>query len=413
MRSPDGLRSTSTPTPTPRPLRPLRRPLRRRDADRPLRELAAAYLRYRNDPEFVAELEHDLALRRPPSPIYDAERLSREGRRRAHPAQARGPEPHRRAQDQQHHRPGHAGQAHGQDPDHRRDRRRPARRRQRHGGRAAGLECVVYMGATDIERQKINVFRMKLLGATVVPVTSRLEDAQGRAQRGDARLGDQRRRHLLHHRHRRRPAPVPDDGARLQRRGRPRGARADARRVRPPARRLVACVGGGSNAIGLFHPFLNDRACAMVGAEAAGEGIASGRHAASLAPAARRAARQPHLRAVRRRRPDHRDPFGLGRPGLPRRRPRACLPQGQRPRQYVGITDDEAMEAFHLLARTEGILAALESSHAIAQAMKLARELPKDALVLCNLSGRGDKDWGFARGLASHASGRSLPPLSP
>ena len=157
---------------------------------------------------------------------------------------------------------------------------------------------------------------------------------------------------------------------------------------------VTACVGGGSNAIGMFHAFLND------------DGVAHrrrrgrGRRHRDRAPrrlavgrAARRAARQPHLRDLRRRRPDHRDPFDLGRPGLSRASVRST-PSSRTAAAptYVGVTDDEALAAFHKLARTEGILPALESSHAVAQAIKLARDLPKDALVLCNLSGRGDKD---------------------
>jgi tryptophan synthase beta chain len=156
---------------------------------------------------------------------------------------------------------------------------------------------------------------------------------------------------------------------------------------------LTACVGGGSNAIGLFHAFLNDEGVRIVGAEAAGEGIASGRHAASLA-----AGRPGVLHGNRtyvlcddngQITETHSISAGLDYPGVG---PEHAFLKDAGRADYVGVTDDEAMEAFHLLARTEGILAALESSHAVAQAIKLARELPKDGIVLCNLSGRGDKD---------------------
>ena len=156
---------------------------------------------------------------------------------------------------------------------------------------------------------------------------------------------------------------------------------------------VTACVGGGSNAIGIFHAFLNDAGVRIVGAEAAGEGIASGHHAASLA-----AGRPGVLHGNRtyvicdddgQIVETHSVSAGLDYPGVG---PEHAFLKDSRRADYVGVTDDEAMAAFHLLARTEGILPALESSHAIAQAIKLARELPKDGIVLCNLSGRGDKD---------------------
>ena len=156
---------------------------------------------------------------------------------------------------------------------------------------------------------------------------------------------------------------------------------------------ITACVGGGSNAIGIFHAFLNDRDVRIVGAEAAGEGIATGHHAASLA-----AGRPGVLHGNRtyvlcdddgQIIETHSVSAGLDYPGVG---PEHAFLKDTGRAEYVGITDDEALAAFHQLARTEGILPALESSHAIAQAVKLARELPKDAIVLCNLSGRGDKD---------------------
>jgi tryptophan synthase beta chain len=156
---------------------------------------------------------------------------------------------------------------------------------------------------------------------------------------------------------------------------------------------LTACVGGGSNAIGLFHAFLNDSNVRIVGAEAAGEGVGSGLHAASLV-----AGRPGVLHGNRtyvlcddngQITETHSVSAGLDYPGVG---PEHAFLKDAGRAEYVGITDDEAMEAFHLLARTEGILAALESAHAVAEAIKLAREYPKDAMILCNLSGRGDKD---------------------
>ena len=156
---------------------------------------------------------------------------------------------------------------------------------------------------------------------------------------------------------------------------------------------IVACVGGGSNAIGMFHPFLNDLQVKIVGAEAAGEGIETGRHSASLS-----AGRPGVLHGNRTYLicdddgqiiETHSISAGLDYPGVG---PEHSFLKDTGRASYVGITDVECMEAFHLLARTEGILAALESSHAIAQAMKLAKEMPKDSIVLANLSGRGDKD---------------------
>ncbi len=256
-----------------------------------------------------------------------------------------------------------------------------------------GLRCVVYMGAVDIERQAINVFRMKLLGAEVVPVHSgskTLKDALNEAMRDwvtNVRdtfyiIGTVAG-----------PSPYPrmvrDFNAVV-------GQEARAQMLEEYGRlpdAITACVGGGSNAIGIFHAFLNDRAVALYGAEAAGEGIGSGRHAASLS-----AGRPGVLHGNRTYLlcdddgqviETHSISAGLDYPGVGPEHAflhdtgRAC---------YAGITDAECMQAFHLLARTEGILAALESSHAIALAIKIARDLPKDALVLANLSGRGDKD---------------------
>ncbi|MPS44536.1 MAG: tryptophan synthase subunit beta, partial [Stenotrophomonas sp.] len=256
-----------------------------------------------------------------------------------------------------------------------------------------GLECVVYMGATDIERQKINVYRMKLLGATVVPVTSgsaTLKDALNEAMR-DWVTNVQDTFYIIG------TVAGPDPYPRMVRDfnaivGREAREQMLAEYGRLPDA-ITACVGGGSNAIGLFHAFLNDRQVEIVGAEAAGDGIGTGRHAASIA-----AGRPGVLHGNRtyvlcdddgQIIETHSVSAGLDYPGVGPEH--AFLADTGRAR-YLGITDEEALQAFHLLAHTEGILPALESSHALAQAIKLARERPRDQIVLCNLSGRGDKD---------------------
>ena len=234
---------------------------------------------------------------------------------------------------------------------------------------------------------------MKLLGAEVVPVTSgskTLKDALNEAMRDWVTnvadtfyiIGTVAGPHPY-------PMMVRDFNAIVGREARAQMLTEYGRL--PDA--ITACVGGGSNAIGLFHEFLNDRDVRIVGAEAAGEGIGSGLHAASLA-----AGRPGVLHGNRtyvlcddngQIAETHSISAGLDYPGVG---PEHAFLKDTGRADYVGITDAEAMEAFHLLARMEGILPALESSHAVAQAMKLARELPKDGLVLCNLSGRGDKD---------------------
>ncbi len=238
-----------------------------------------------------------------------------------------------------------------------------------------GLKCVVYMGAVDIERQKINVYRMKLLGAEVVPVTSgskTLKDALNEAMRDWVTnvadtfyiIGTVAGPHPY-------PMMVRDFNAIVGREAREQMLEQYGRL--PDV--LTACVGGGSNAIGLFHAFLNDADVRIVGAEAAGEGIATGRHAASLA-----AGRPGVLHGNRtyvlcddngQITETHSVSAGLDYPGVG---PEHAFLKDVGRAEYVGVTDDEALEAFHLLARTEGILAALESSHAVAQAIKLARE---------------------------------------
>ncbi|GLQ46360.1 tryptophan synthase beta chain [Dyella lipolytica] len=360
----------------------------------PLAELTEAYLRLRDDPEFLAELDRDLThyVGRP-SPIYHAERLSKH---------VGGARILLKREDLNHTGAHKINNTIGQALVAKRmgkPRIIAETGAGQHGVASAtvaarfGLKCVVYMGAVDIERQKINVYRMKLLGADVVPVTSgskTLKDALNEAMRDWVTnvadtfyiIGTVAGPHPY-------PMMVRDFNAVV-------GREARAQMLQQYGRLpdvLTACVGGGSNAIGLFHAFLNDSDVRMVGAEAAGEGISTGHHAASLA-----AGRPGVLHGNRtyvlcddngQITETHSVSAGLDYPGVG---PEHAFLKDAGRAEYVGVTDDEALEAFHLLARTEGILAALESSHAVAQAMKLARELPKDGIVLCNLSGRGDKD---------------------
>jgi len=360
----------------------------------PLAELTEAYLRLRDDPAFIAELDRDLKhyVGRP-SPIYHAERLSQH---------VGGARILFKREDLNHTGAHKINNTVGQALVARnmgKTRIIAETGAGQHGVASAtvaarlGLKCVVYMGAVDIERQKINVYRMKLLGAEVVPVTSgskTLKDALNEAMRDWVTnvadtfyiIGTVAGPHPY-------PLMVRDFNAIV-------GREARAQMLEEYGRLpdvLTACVGGGSNAIGLFHAFLNDEGVRIVGAEAAGLGLATGHHAASLA-----AGRPGVLHGNRtyvlcddngQITETHSISAGLDYPGVG---PEHAFLKDAGRADYVGVTDDEAMEAFHLLARTEGILAALESSHAVAQAIKLARELPKDGIVLCNLSGRGDKD---------------------
>ena len=375
----------------------------------PLRELAAAYDAARADPAFVAALDEDLAhyVGRP-SPVYFARRLSRE---------AGGARILLKREDLNHigaHKVNNTvGQALLAS--------RMGKTRiiaetgaGQHGVATAtvaarlGLECVVYMGATDIARQQANVDRMHMLGARVVPVTAgsaTLKDALNEAMRDwVANVADTF--YIIG------TVAGPDPYPRMVRDfnavvGREARAQVLAEYGRLPDV-VTACVGGGSNAIGIFHAFLDDPGVRLVGAEAAGEGLSSGRHAASLS-----AGRPGILHGNRtyvlcdddgQVTETHSVSAGLDYPGVG---PEHAFLKDCGRADYLGITDEEALAAFHLLARTEGILPALESSHAVAQALKLARGLPADGIVLCNLSGRGDKD------VHTVAARGTIPPFHP
>ncbi len=256
-----------------------------------------------------------------------------------------------------------------------------------------GLKCVIYMGAVDIARQAINVYRMKLLGAEVVSVESgskTLKDALNEAMRDWVTnvddtfyiIGTVAGPHPY-------PVMVRDFQAIIGREARQQ-IQQQAGRL-PDA--LIACVGGGSNAIGLFYPFLDDKGVAVYGVEAAGDGLDSGRHAAPLC-----AGRPGVLHGNRTYLMEdddgqiietHSVSAGLDYPGVG---PEHAWLKDIGRAEYVAIDDDEALQAFHDLTRIEGIIPALESSHALAYATKLAPDMDKDQIIIVNLSGRGDKD---------------------
>jgi len=256
-----------------------------------------------------------------------------------------------------------------------------------------GMQCVVYMGTTDIDRQQANVFRMKLLGAEVIPVTAgtgTLKDAMNEALRDWVTnvhntfylIGTAAGPHPY-------PAMVRDFQSVI---GNEVREQILAKEGRLPDS-LVACIGGGSNAIGLFHPFLDDKDVQIVGVEAAGHGIDTGKHAASMAggaPGVLHGNRTFLLQDADGQITDaHSISAGLDYPGVGPEH--AWLHEIKRV-EYVPISDDEALEAFHHCCRLEGIIPALESAHALAEAFKRAPKLPKDHLMVVNLSGRGDKD---------------------
>ncbi|MCD1584529.1 tryptophan synthase subunit beta [Halomonas sp. IOP_14] len=256
-----------------------------------------------------------------------------------------------------------------------------------------GLPCVIYMGATDIERQQPNVFRMKLLGAEVIPVTSgtgTLKDAMNEALRDWVTnvddtfyiIGTVAGPHPY-------PAMVRDFQAVI---GHETRAQMLEKKGRLPDS-LVACIGGGSNAMGLFHPFLNDLDVKMIGVEAGGKGVKSGLHAASLnggTPGVLHGNRTYLLQNEDGQIIDaHSISAGLDYPGIG---PEHAWLHEQGRVEYVSATDDEALEAFQVCCRQEGIIPALETAHALAEVAKRAPSLPREHLMVVNLSGRGDKD---------------------
>jgi tryptophan synthase beta chain len=256
-----------------------------------------------------------------------------------------------------------------------------------------GLKCVIFMGATDIERQKPNVFRMKLLGAEVIPVTSgssTLKDAMNEALRDWVSnvedtfylIGTAAGPHPY-------PAMVRDFQSIIGHEVREQILQAEGRL--PDS--LIACVGGGSNAIGLFYPFLKDDSVEMFAVEAAGKGLDTNEHAASIAGG--RAGVLHGNRTYLLMNEDgqiqeaHSISAGLDYPGIG---PEHAWLASEGRVHYIGATDKEALDAFQLCCTLEGIIPALESAHAIAKIIKIAPQKPKDHLMVLNLSGRGDKD---------------------
>ncbi|MGD8396501.1 MAG: tryptophan synthase subunit beta [Candidatus Eiseniibacteriota bacterium] len=261
-----------------------------------------------------------------------------------------------------------------------------------------GLDCEVYMGAEDMARQALNVFRMRLLGARVIAVESgsrTLKDAINEAMRDWARtvddthyvLGSVLGPHPF-------PTIVRDFQSVIGREARQQMLEHYGRLPT----HLVACVGGGSNAMGLFHAFVDDPGVAMIGVEAGGEGVASGRHAARFAGGSVGVLHGTRTYVLQDAHgqitPTHSVSAGLDYPAVGPEH--AMLHDRQRVR-YEAVTDDEALAAFRELAAAEGIIPALESAHAVAHAAVLARRLGGEALLLVNLSGRGDKDIDIAR----------------
>ena len=256
-----------------------------------------------------------------------------------------------------------------------------------------GMECVVYMGSEDVRRQATNVYRMKLLGATVVPVESgsrTLKDALNEAMRDWVTnventfyiIGTVAGPHPY-------PMMVRDFQTII-------GTEAKVQMLEDFNRQpdaLIACVGGGSNAIGLFYPYIDDANVRLIGVEAAGKGIDTNQHAATLSTGKPGVLHGNRTYLIQDENGQiietHSISAGLDYPGVG---PEHAWLKDCGRAEYVAITDDEALDAFHTLCRYEGIMPALESSHALAYAAKYAPTLPKDKLLLVNLSGRGDKD---------------------
>ncbi len=360
----------------------------------PLEELKQAYHSYLQDEDFVAELDKDLSdyVGRP-SPLYLAERWSSE---------LGGAKIYLKREDLNHTGAHKINNTVGQML----LAKRMGKTRiiaetgaGQHGVATAtvaarlGLECVVYMGAEDIQRQALNVYRMKLLGARVVSVTSgsrTLKDALNEAMRDWVTnidntfyiIGTVAGPHPY-------PAMVRDFQAVIGREARQQIMAQEGRL--PDA--LVACVGGGSNAMGLFYPFIDDQDVSMYGVEAAGHGLETGEHAAPLCagkPGVLHGNRtylmeDKHGQII----PTHSISAGLDYPGVG---PEHAWLKDIGRTNYVAVTDEEALAAFHDLTKIEGIMPALESSHALAYVKKLAPAMDKEQLIIVNLSGRGDKD---------------------
>jgi tryptophan synthase beta chain len=367
-----------------------------------LDELKAAYAHYRTDPAFIAEFKHELKhFVGRPSPVYHAERLSRE---------IGGAQIHLKREDLNHTGAHKVNNTIGQALLARRmgkPRVIAETGAGQHGVATAticaryGLECVVYMGSEDVKRQSPNVYRMHLLGAKLVPVESgskTLKDALNEALR-DWVTNVENTFYIIGTVAG--PAPYPEMVRDFQsvigeecltQMPESIGRQPDA---------VIACVGGGSNAMGIFYPYISHEDVRLIGVEAAGLGLDSGKHAASLSagsPGVLHGNRTYLLQDENGQITEtHSISAGLDYPGVG---PEHAYLKDIGRAEYVGITDDEALAAFHRLCRTEGIIPALESSHAVAYAMKLAATMRPDQHLLVNLSGRGDKDINTVASLA-------------
>ena len=373
-----------------------------------IEELKDAYAQYQFDPAFLAEFESELAhFVGRPSPVYHAARTSRE---------MGGAQIFLKREDLNHTGAHKINNTIGQAMLAKRmgkPRIIAETGAGQHGVATAticaryGLECVVYMGSEDVKRQSPNVYRMKLLGATVVPVESgskTLKDALNEAMRDWVAnvdntfyiIGTVAGPHPY-------PMMVRDFqsviGNECLVQMPEMLAAAGCTSPQPDA--VVACVGGGSNAMGIFYPYIDHGATRLIGVEANGEGLESGKHSASLqkgSPGVLHGNRTYLLQDANGQVTEtHSISAGLDYPGVG---PEHAFLKDIGRAEYVGVTDTEALEAFHYLCRTEGIIPALESSHAFAYAMKMAKTMRPDQSILVNLSGRGDKDIGTVADLS-------------
>ncbi|WP_079418870.1 tryptophan synthase subunit beta [Thiomonas intermedia] len=359
-----------------------------------LEELQAAYDHYKNDPDFLAEFRYELKhFVGRPSPIYHAARLS---------DKLGGARIYLKREDLNHTGAHKINNTIGQAMLARRmgkPRVIAETGAGQHGVATAtiaaryGMECVVYMGSEDVKRQSPNVYRMNLLGARVVPVESgskTLKDALNEALRDWVThventfyiIGTVAGPHPYPQMVRDFQRVIGDEC--LEQMPEMTGRQPDA---------VIAAVGGGSNAMGIFYPYIAHESVRLIGVEAAGHGLDSGRHAASISagtPGVLHGNRTYLLQDVNGQIMEtHSVSAGLDYPGVG---PEHAWLHDLGRAEYVGITDDEALAAFHELCRIEGIIPALESSHALAHAIKLAPQMRPDQIILVNLSGRGDKD---------------------
>ena len=369
-----------------------------------LAELRDAYARYQNDPEFIKEFQSELAhyVGRP-SPVYHADRMSRE---------MGGAQIYLKREDLNHTGAHKINNVIGQAMLAKRmgkPRIIAETGAGQHGVATAticaryGLECIIYMGAEDVKRQSPNVYRMKLLGATVVPVESgskTLKDALNEAMRDWVAnvdntfyiIGTVAGPHPY-------PMMVRDFQKVIGDECLTQMPEFLGPEKQPDA--VVACVGGGSNAMGIFYPYIPYENTRLIGVEAAGEGLESGKHSASLQKGSSGVLHGNRTFILQDENGQitetHSVSAGLDYPGVG---PEHAWLQEIGRAQYVGITDTEALDAFHYLCRAEGIIPALESSHAVAYAMKLAQTMRPDQSILVSLSGRGDKDIGTVADLS-------------